>query len=216
MVSKYLSLIWFLRTNNALPQNSAVSVIYFLTWSCFAKCQLAFRPRPLPPVCKWKRKKNQIKHCGLWFSSASSQSKTHLCISRTVSSKISSRTFSAKMSAWFIVCWDEKNNEIKACTKQSVQDDIKIKSLGQVRKLTVCEASLPSWCCRDFFCSASLFTSVSAMAYTRVKKMINNCFTILCSKTELRSSRSKVSSPKFSPPWLIIGSPGQLAPWWVN
>ena len=37
-----------------------------------------------------------------------------------------------------------KTTKIKACTKQSVQDDIKIKSLGQVRKLTVCEASLPS------------------------------------------------------------------------
>ena len=34
---------------------------------------------------------------------------TRLCISRTVSSKISSRTFSAKMSAWFIVCRESKS-----------------------------------------------------------------------------------------------------------
>lgn len=63
MVLKHLSLC------SSLPQNSAVFVIYFLMWSCFAKCQLALRPRPLPLTCK-PIGKYHIKHCGLWFTSA--------------------------------------------------------------------------------------------------------------------------------------------------
>lgn len=35
-----------------VPQNSAVSEGYFLTWSCFVSCQLEFRPHLLPLACK--------------------------------------------------------------------------------------------------------------------------------------------------------------------
>ena len=120
-------------THNLLPQNSAVSVIYFLMWSCFAKCRPAFQSRPLPPACKSQgNTRLNIADCD--FRLHAHRAELTFAFQELFPLKYRPELFRLKCPLDSLsdeMIFKKKTKLFKACTKQSVQDDIKIKPLGQ-------------------------------------------------------------------------------------